>query len=471
MADVVTGGSVSGAQSRPDKLSRSEMARASGDGAQRLWLDVLTDVRVRVNPEGFETWLAPTRAVEFDVNGLVVEVPNSFFADWLGQHYVPELRSALARASGRDVALSFRARDAADAKALSLRYEYATRAAVRTNGGGGLSARYTFDNFVVGESSRFACAAARSVAERPGRTYNPLFIYGGTGLGKTHLLEAIGNRALAVHRNVRVHCVAAESLFIELIQAIERNTRLEFKSKYRGLDLLLLDDVHYLVGKERLQEEVFHIFNHLHESGSQVVFTSDREPREIPTLEQRLVSRLGSGLVVDIQLPELETRIAILQQKAAAESCELPHDVACYIAGRVKTSVRELEGSLVRLLAMASLDNAPLSVALAERALADLVRDEAPPDEGEICRRAAAAFGVTVADIRNGGRTKQLALARQVTMYLMRRKRNLSLSDIGRALGGKDHTTVMHAVNKIEKLRVKDPGFAARLRKLEGAGE
>jgi chromosomal replication initiator protein len=432
--------------------------------AERLWTDILDYVRPRVSREGFDTWLAPTKGCKLSNGALEVEVPNSFFADWLSQHYSAEVRAALSGVSQQELSVSFRPRDAVDTGVL-IRRAPVRRPATKQDGHR-LQPHLSFANFVVGESNRFAVAAARSVAERPGANYNPLFIYGGVGLGKTHLAQAIGNLALAAKPGLKVYYTAADDLFLELILAIEKNTRLEFKNKYRGLDLLVLDDIHYLVGKERLQEEVFYIFNSLHDAGSQIVFTSDRPPQDIPALEGRLASRLGSGLVVDIQPPELETRIAILKQKAAMDRADLPDDVAYFIAARVRTSVRALEGSWVRLLALASLDGHPITVRLAEEALKDLVREEEPFDHNRIIKTCAEHFGVTVREITNGGRTKQLALARQVAMYVLRSTLSLSLKEIGGLFGNKDHTTVMHAVKRVGDLRIKDPAFASRLEKL-----
>jgi len=434
------------------------------DTAQRLWAEVLDQLSLQVNRQGFDTWLAPTRVRALRSDSLEVEVPNSFFAEWIGQHYLNDIRAALRNTAGKDLTVSFYPRDLADAAALQRQISL-TRPVVSTEGRK-LQIRYTFDNFIVGESTRLACAAARSVAESLGRTYNPLFIYGGVGLGKTHLIQAIGNQALRVHRSIRIHYTAAEALFLELIQAIEKNTRLEFKRRYRGLNLLLLDDIHYLIGKERLQEEIFHIFNHLHDAGSQIVFTSDRPPKDIPTLESRLISRLGSGLVVDIQPPELETRIAILKQKAGLDNRDLPDEVAYYIAARVRSNVRELEGCLIRLTALASLSDRPVTVELAEEAMRDLVATEVPIDKETIIETTADEFGVPTPDIKGGRRTKQLALARQVAMYLLRRKLNLSLKEIGFCFGGRDHTTVMHAIDKVERLKTEDVSFSARLKKL-----
>lgn len=447
-----------------DSSVRTQAGGTTASEADRLWRDALSVVQLRVSREGYNTWLAPTRALALGAAAIEVEVPSSFFAEWIGQHYATEIRTALAKLARRDLELILRPKDVADAAVLR-RGGPSLRGQGPRFEGHRLQPRFTFTNFIVGESTRLACAAARSVADRPG-TYNPLFIYGGVGLGKTHLLQAIGNQALRVHRNIKVYYVAAETLFLELIRAIEKDSRLEFKSKYRGLDVLLLDDIHYLMGKERLQEEVFHIFNHLHDAGSQVVFTSDRPPRDIPTLESRLMSRLSSGLVVDIQQPELETRIAILKQKAALERRELPHDVALFIAARAKTSVRELESCLVRLLALASLSDRPITIELAEESLRDLIVPEESVDHDTIIDLTATNFGVQATDIRGSRRTKQLVLARQTAMYLMRKNLNLSLKEIGFRFGGKDHTTVMHAIGKIERLRTQDVSFDARLKKL-----
>ncbi|MEO0079386.1 MAG: chromosomal replication initiator protein DnaA [candidate division WOR-3 bacterium] len=434
--------------------------------AARVWRGVLDLLRTRVRREGFETWLSVTSVRSMDGSGIEIEVPNGFFADWIAQHYATDIRAALQEVTNQDLAISFVARDALkETGGIRQRESRLRPPAVRPEPFR-LQARYSFENFVVGESNRFAFAAAQSVAERPGQRFNPLFIYGGVGLGKTHLLQAIGNYALGAKRVTRVHYTPAEALFTELIQAIASDTRLDFKNKYRNLDLLLLDDIHYLVGKERLQEEVFHIFNHLHAAGSQVVFTSDRPPKDLPNLEERLVSRLGSGLVVDIQPPDLETRMAILKRKAACEQAELPEDVAYLIATRIKHSVRALEGALIRLLAVSSLAGKPLTVAMAEQALKDLIRVERPTDHNRIIAVVAEQFGISPQELRGTSRTKQFVLARQVAMFLMRTKLNLSLKEIGGYFGGKDHTTVMHALEKVERLRAKDTNFAARLQKV-----
>ena len=447
------------------------LGKLEGDDTEdvgQVWRDVLDHLRTRVRKDGFETWLAATSARRIKNGTVEVEVPNALFADWIAQHYGAEIRAAVLAVTNRDLAVCFLPRDSAEGSLVRHRsYSKGERGAGL--GTTRLQARYTFENFVVGESNRFAAAACQSVAEKPGQRYNPLFIYGGVGLGKTHLLQAIGNYCLTTRRSFRVHYVAAETLFTELIQAIASDTRLDFKNKYRNLELLLLDDIHYLVGKERLQEEVFHIFNHLHDNGSQVVFTSDRPPKDIPTLEERLISRLGSGLVVDIQPPDLETRMAILKRKAAQEQVELPEDVAYFIATRITDSVRALEGSLIRLLAVSSILGTPVTIEVAQQVLKDLVREEQPVNQNQILTMVANHFGVAVRDLASPVRTHQLVLARQVAMYLLRTRLNLSLKEIGHLFGGKDHSTVLHAITKVQALIARDPSFSSQLEQLKKA--
>lgn len=437
------------------------IGRNASESACQLWDNVLQVLRVRLRPEAFETWFSSTQGVGICNGNLVVRVPHPFSADWISHHYGAEIRTILSSLSAENTTVSFVATEQAPRAVAPTR----PLPSIPPQGfaQGRLQLRYTFENFVVGECNRLAYAAARSVAENPGSSYNPLFVYGGVGLGKTHLLQAIGNYRLTKLNSARIYYAAAETVFIELIQAIERNTRIEFKNRYRGLDILLLDDIHYLIGKERLQEEIFHIFNYLHDSGSQVVFTSDRPPREIPTLQERLVSRLGSGLVVDLQPPDLETRIAILKRRAAAESIELPDDVCYYIASKVRTNVRALEGSLVRLLAMTSFQGKQLTLDLTKSALTDILPVEPRVDSRRVIEVVAEDFGVTPALLCGHSRTQELVLARQVAMFFMRDILSQSLKEIGRHFGGRDHTTVLHALNKVQQLRAADPAFAAKL--------
>ncbi|MGQ9679000.1 MAG: chromosomal replication initiator protein DnaA [bacterium] len=434
---------------------------------EQVWNEVLAYLKLRVTSQAFQTWIAPTKLFKM-VNGTVqVAVPNNFFADWLQHHYRNEISVALKSVTGREFQVEFVVPvDTRANRVIQPRTAPATQIGPASGTQFRLRNRYTFETFVVGESNRLAWAAARNVAQNLGKVFNPLFVYGGVGLGKTHLIQAVGNYALSQHSGLKLCYTPAEVLFLELIQAIEKNTRLEFKEKYRGLDLLLLDDIHYLVGKESLQEEIFYTFNALQDAGSQVVFTSDRPPKDIATLQERLISRLGSGLVVDIQPPELETRIAILLQKAKREDFPLPEEIACYIANRVRSNIRTLEASLVRLIAMHSLTGRPLTVELAEEAIKDLIQHEDPLDPARVISLVAEHFQVTVQDLKGTSRTKRVALARQVAMYIMRNVLNLSLKDIGYHFGGKDHTTVMHATEKIKELKSRDPKISSQIERI-----
>jgi len=431
---------------------------------ETLWGAVMEHLKTRIPEEGFNTWFKPTRFLEQREGMLLVEVPNPFFVEWIEEYYGKALADALAEVNSGDLRIAFRARKVEPGAA---RPRFTRRRFVYAKDGSRLQERYTFANFVVGEHNRFAHAAALAVAEAPSEVYNPLFIYGGVGLGKTHLLQAIGNYLHRARPKLAVAYIPAETLFIELIDAVEKGTRMEFKNRYRSKDLLLIDDIHFLRGKESLQEEIFHLFNHLYEGGKQVVLTSDRPPREIPTLEERLASRFSGGLVVDIQPPDLETRIAILLRKASSEKQNLPQDVAYYIASRIRSNVRELEGALIRLLALSSLTGQGLTTSLAEEVLHDLLRNRPRTTPNRITKQVARTFNVTIEEIKGRRRTAPLALARQSAMFLIRKLLGLSLKEIGRFFGGKDHTTVIHAVAKIKRLTEEDLEFKEKIMGME----
>jgi chromosomal replication initiator protein len=434
------------------------------ENAATLWEKMLDILSIQVNnKEGFATWLAPTRGVSFDNNILKVEVPNPFFIEWIGQYYLSAIEEAGQKVMNNELEVVFCTKDA---KGNSLTAVVPRRSIRGQPDVSKLQERYTFDSFVVGECNRFACAASKAVAEAPAEAYNPLLIYGGVGLGKTHLLHAIGNHAKKLKTNLRVYYTPAENLFIELIQAIERGNTLEFKNKYRSQDMLLIDDVHYLIGKERLQEEIFHIFNNLHGAGKQVAFTSDRPPYEIPTLEERLASRLQAGLVVDLQPPDLETRMAILRKKAEKEGYELNQDLTYLIASRVKSNVRSLEGCLIRLMAVSSIEGKEITPEQAEKALNAIVPKTDFITTDKILEKITEEFKLRLTELKSGVRTKNIALARQVAMYLMRKMLGYSLKEVGIHFGGKDHTTVLHACKKIELLRTQNQEFDECIRRL-----
>lgn len=429
--------------------------------ANNTWKNVLDYVRERINPQSFSTWFSGSCGVELKEDVLLVEFPNVFQIDWIEEHYYNILEEAVHQLNGNKLRLAFKAlRQQGD------RPKKKRKRLILSRDGTKLQERYNFESFVVGKNNEFAHAAALAVAEAPGQAYNPLFLYGGVGLGKTHLMQAIGNFVHRQHKKMSVYYTQAENIMTELIEAIQKNQQMTFKKKYRTKDVLLIDDIQFLYGKERLQEEVFHIFNHLYLEGKQVIITSDRPPKEILTLEERLTSRFQGGLVVDLQPPDLETRIAILQKKAESENITLPSSVAYYIASRVKSNIRELEGCLIRLLAVSSLSGQEVNDHLAEEVLKDLLGSGSKITKQIILKNVIEEFGFSEAELRGKKRTQKLALARQTSMFLIRTMLNLSLAEIGEFFGGKDHSTVIHAIGKVEGLKKTDIEYLQRLERI-----
>ena len=434
------------------------------ENASRLWERILDFLSIQINnKDGFTTWLSPIRVVSYDNNILKIEVPNPFFVEWISQYYLNAIQEAGRKVLNQEFQVVFCTKDT---KGNSLTAVMPPRAFRGRPDISKLQERYAFDTFVVGECNRFACAACKAVAEAPAEVYNPLLIYGGVGLGKTHLLHAIGNHEKKLKTNLKVYYTPAENLFIELIQAIERGNTLEFKNKYRSQDILLIDDVHYLIGKERLQEEIFHIFNNLNGAGKQIAFTSDRPPHEIPTLEERLSSRLQAGLVVDLQPPDLETRMAILRKKAEKDGYELSQDLAYLIASRVKSNIRALEGCLIRLMAVSSIEGKAITPEQAEQVLNAILPKNDLITTDKILEKIGTDFKLRPSELKSDVRTKNVALARHIAMYLMRKILCYSLKEVGGHFGGKDHTTVLHACEKIEQLRNQDQEFDERIKRL-----
>ncbi len=423
-----------------------------------IWTSILKGLEEKLDPKELKTWFAPTRQVAFDAGPgspcLTVAVPNRVFAEWIESRH-GDLLSREAAAAGLP-GLAFRFEPASLAGPLVPEPALpvpAPRPLV-------LNPRFTFDTFVVGSSNQFAHAAARAVAESPSRSYNPLFLYGGVGLGKTHLMHAIAHEILRRSPGALVAYLSAERFLNELINALRFEKMHEFKRRYRELDVLLMDDIQFIAGKDSTQEEFFHTFNALHEAQKQIVVTSDALPKEIPTLEERLRSRFEWGLIADIQSPDLEMKVAILRKKAAAEKVEVPNDVALFIAGTVKSNIRELEGRLNRVLAFASLTGKRLSVDLARETLKDIVgTEETRAVPAEIIKSVAAHYGLRVSDLKARSNAKPIAFPRQVAMYLCRKLTGLSYPEIGRLFNDKHHSTVMHSVEKIERLVDDDPNF------------
>ncbi len=424
-----------------------------------IWNAILKRLEGRLDAKELKTWFGPTRQIDFDprpdAGVLRVAVPSRVFAEWIESRHGDVLKSASADAGFP--ALEIRFETDRPEPALSLPAGAPPGPAPRESVS---SPRFTFENFVVGSSNQFAHAAARAVAETPSRSYNPLFLYGGVGLGKTHLMHAIAQEVLRRSPHMRVLYLSAERFLNDLINALRFERMHEFKQRYRELDVLLMDDVQFIAGKDSTQEEFFHTFNALHDAQKQIVVTSDALPKEIPTLEERLRSRFEWGLIADIQPPDLEMKVAIIRKKAEAEKTEVPNDVAMFIAGTVKSNVRELEGRLNRVMAFSSLTGRPLSVELARETLRDIVgTEEHRAVPSEILKAVASHYGLRVSDMKAKSNAKPVAFPRQVAMYLCRKLTELSYPEIGRLFNDKHHSTVMHSVEKIGRMVEDDADF------------
>ncbi len=423
---------------------------------EQAWQAVLGQLQMDMPKASFDTWVRNTEIVSYEDNVFIVGVTNAYARDWLESRLSSKIKRLLCGILNRTVSLRFIVWQSGsdqlntdvpsqvDEPELSL-IQYKSTA---------LISRYTFENFIVGSANRLAHAASLAVAERPAQAYNPLFLYGGVGLGKTHLLHAIGNHCL--NRNLNVLYVTSEEFTNDLINAIRSHTTQAFRDKYRHIDVLLIDDIQFIVGKESTQEEFFHTFNSLHGQDKQIVITSDRPPKAMVTLEERLRSRFECGLAADIQPPDFETRVAILRTKSERMGRVIPADIIEMIARRIQSNIRELEGSLTRVLALADLSNLPMNAKLVDTALADLSprRTTVAPDE--VVSMVADAFGVSVQNMVGPERRQEVVLPRQIAMYLLRVEANCSLPKIGETLGGRDHTTVMHACQKVSDLLERD---------------
>lgn len=443
---------------------------------ENLWKGVLEDLEGSLPPHTFSTWVAPIHPIKIQDGRLTLQVPNRFFIDWLQDNAFPALiLRSVERRGGPSLELDFvvQKTEKSYLKRTSTSPAKADPSAIDWKEKGrrlGLNPKYTFDSFVVGSSNQFAHAACLAVAEKSPRTYNPLFIYGGVGLGKTHLLSAIGNFKLATYPDIRVCYVHSESFMNELIQALANKKMPEFREKYRRMDILLMDDIQFISGKERTQEEFFHTFNALYESHRNIVVTSDKFPKEIPGLEDRLRSRFEWGLIADIQPPDLETKVAILQKKAEIESISLPYEVALFLATNFSSNVRELEGSLVRIAAFSSLTNNPITVDLAKEVLKDFIRDGGMELSIDIILKAVAQhFQISLIDLKGKRRTKGLAYPRQIAMYLCRELTSSSFPEIGQKIGGRDHSTVMYACSKISRSLTSEAELRAHVETLRSS--
>ena len=433
-----------------------------------LWDKILTRIEMKVNRHSFYTWFRPTNFVAEDRSSVTVRVPNPLFQEWLMKHYSAVIAEAARELKRPNLQVNFVADPQADAPGIPLSDD--EEAALQNEpppstepgpaGLAGLNPRYTFDTFIVGSSNQFAHAACRAVAEAPSRSYNPLFIYGGVGLGKTHLMHAVGHYVLQHDRDVRLTYISSERFMNEMINALRYDRVLDFRERYRSVDVLLVDDIQFLAGKEGTQTEFFHTFNALYDSQKQIVLSSDCPPHEIPALEERLRSRFEWGLTADIQPPDLETKVAILKKKAETEAVPLPDDVAMYIAGKIKSNIRELEGSLIRLIAYASLTGQDISLPLAQDVLKNILDHEQKTVTIEIIQKFIADYyNLRMVDLKSKNNSKSVAMPRQIGMYLCKSLTPASLPEIGRSFGGKHHSTVIHSIRKVEDLRKRDTDF------------
>ncbi len=432
-----------------------------------LWDQILARIETKVNRHSFYTWFKPTAFVAEDAASVTVRVPNSLFKDWLTKHYSGVISEAMAEVQKAHLTVNYAAQSATDAPPVAAGTDESaapdTVAAAPVPPApppAGLNPRYTFDSFIVGSSNQFAHAASRAVAEAPSRSYNPLFIYGGVGLGKTHLMHAVGQYVLQHDRNLKLTYISSERFMNEMINAVRYDRVLDFRERYRSVDVLLVDDIQFLAGKEGTQTEFFHTFNALYDSQKQIVLSSDCPPHEIPALEERLRSRFEWGLIADIQSPDLETKVAILKKKAETEAVPLPDNVAIYIAGKIKSNIRELEGSLIRLIAYASLTGQEISLALAQDVLKNILDHEEKAVTIEIIQKFVADYyNLKMIDLKSRNNSKSVAMPRQIAMYLCKALTHASLPEIGRSFGGKHHSTVIHSIRKVEDMRKRDGDF------------
>ncbi|WP_243387227.1 chromosomal replication initiator protein DnaA [Bacillus kexueae] len=438
-----------------------------------LWSKALGEIEKKLSKPSFETWLKSTKAHALQGDTMIITAPNEFARDWLESRYLHLIANTLYELTGEEIGVKFIIPQNQNDE------EFMPKSPIKAAPNKGdeagelpqnmLNPKYTFDTFVIGSGNRFAHAASLAVAEAPAKAYNPLFIYGGVGLGKTHLMHAIGHYVLDHNPSAKVVYLSSEKFTNEFINSIRDNKAVDFRNKYRNVDVLLIDDIQFLAGKEQTQEEFFHTFNTLHEESKQIVISSDRPPKEIPTLEDRLRSRFEWGLITDITPPDLETRIAILRKKAKADGLDIPNEVMLYIANQIDSNIRELEGALIRVVAYSSLINKDINADLAAEALKDIIPSSKPKviTIQDIQRMVGQHYNVKLEDFKAKKRTKSVAFPRQIAMYLSRELTDSSLPKIGEEFGGRDHTTVIHAHEKISKMLQKDEVLQRQIKEIK----
>ncbi|MEN8264509.1 MAG: chromosomal replication initiator protein DnaA [Nitrospirota bacterium] len=432
---------------------------------EEAWTKTVTAIGTKVGSQTFDLWFKPLKLIHLQDEQIVLEVPNKFFKEWIEDHYPGLITETMQELLKKQISVKFKIFDKKEDPVLKkIETKQENRRAKLASLGIFLSPKFIFDTFVVGSSNQFANAAARAIADAPGKAYNPLFIFGGVGLGKTHLMNAIGNKIIDNKKNVKLLYAPAEQFTNEFVYSMRNDKMGEFKNKYRSLDVFIIDDIQFIAGKSGTQEELFHTFNALYDSHKQIVFSSDRPPKDISPITERLRSRFGMGLIADIQIPDVETKMAILGKKSEMEGIQLPEDVSYFLASKIKSNIRDLEACMIRLGAHASLTGQIITIEMTKNVLKDLIHDEEKALTVEFVQKTVCEyFGLKMQDIKAKKRTRDIAFPRQIAMYLSKALTDSSLSEIGKNFGGKDHSTVIHACKLIEERRKKDEDFDKKI--------
>lgn len=435
---------------------------------EELWSKVAESIKERIGPQNFDIWIKPIQLISIDEENVVLEVPNRFYKEWVLEHYSIPIKETISLLTQKPCHLHFKIRNekSFNKDSFSIPFMEETESITQK-----FNPKYSFSNFVVGASNQFANAACLAVANQPAKNYNPLFIYGGVGLGKTHLLHAIGNHIIQnriLPDPKKICYLSAEEFTNELINSIRFDQMENFRNKFRKMDILLIDDIQFIAGKERTQAEFFHTFNSLYEARKQIVVTSDKFPKDIPHFEERLRSRFEWGLIADIQPPDIETKVAILKKKAENEKIDLPNDVAFYLASQIDSNIRMLEGCLIRIGAFSSLTNTPITLSLAKEVLKNIIHPKEEFISIEMVQKIVAShFNIKLTDFKAKRKNKGLVIPRQIAMYLSRKLTSSSLIEIGEKFGGKDHSTVLHSIKKVEERMSQDPSFKEMIEQLQ----